>query len=82
MTPKTLGRTIKHWRLDRGLSQRALGERTGLHHVHVGRLERGEGNPTVSTLETLAKVLRKRLVDFFALPAKAKRPAPRRAGRR
>jgi len=50
--------------------------------VHVGRLERGEGNPTVSTLETLAKVLGKRVVDFFAPPAKAKRPAPRRAGRR
>jgi len=71
MTRKTIGEAIKHWRKGRGLSQRRLAERTGLHYVHVGRLERGEGNPTLATLETLAKVLGKRMVDFFTRPAKA-----------
>jgi|MudIll2142460700_1097286.scaffolds.fasta_scaffold148175_2 transcriptional regulator with XRE-family HTH domain len=79
MTRKTIGEAIKHWRKGRGLSQRRLAERTGLHYVHVGRLERGEGNPTLATLETLAKVLGKRMVDFFTRPAKAKQPPPRRA---
>ena len=78
MTRKTIGEAIKHWRKGRGLSQRNLAERTGLHYVHVGRLERGQGNPTLSTLETLAKVLGKRMADFFAAPAKAKRSATRR----
>jgi transcriptional regulator with XRE-family HTH domain len=78
MTRKTIGATIKNWRKGRGLSQRRLAERTGLHYVHVGRLERGEGNPTLSTLETLAKVLGKRMVDFFTVPAKTKRPTARR----
>ena len=82
MTQKTIGRAIKRWREGRGLTQRGLAARTGLHYVHIGRLERGEGNPTVATLETLAKVLRRTVVDFFTAPAKATRPTPRRAGRR
>jgi transcriptional regulator with XRE-family HTH domain len=79
MTQKSIGKAIKQWRKVRGLSQRGLAERTGLHYVHIGRLERGEGNPTVSTLETLAKVLGKRVGHFFTPPAKARRQAPRRA---
>jgi transcriptional regulator with XRE-family HTH domain len=79
MTRKTIGKTIRTWRQVRGLSQRGLAERAGLHYVHIGRLERGQGNPTVSTLETLAKVLGKRVGQFVPPPTKAKRPAPRRA---
>jgi transcriptional regulator with XRE-family HTH domain len=79
MTQQAIGRAIKRWRTIRGLSQRGLAERTGLHYVHIGRLERGEGNPTVATLETLAKVLGKRVGHFFTPPAQARRPARRRA---
>ena len=79
MTQQAIGKAIKQWRTVRGLSQRGLAERAGLHYVHIGRLERGEGNPTVATLETLAKVLRKRVADFFKPPVKVKRFAPRRA---
>ena len=82
MTQQAIGKAIKQWRTVRGLSQRGLAERTGLHHVHIGRLERGQGNPTVATLETLAKVLGKRVGHFFTPPAQAKRPAPQRARRR
>ena len=79
MTQQAIGRAIKRWRTVRGLSQRGLAERAGLHYVHIGRLERGEGNPTVATLETLAKVLGKRVGRFFTPPAKVKRPAPQLA---
>ena len=78
MTQQTIGRAIKRWREDQGLTQRGLAKRTGLHYVHIGRLERGEGNPTVSTLETLAKVLRKPVGDFFTPAAKVTRHARRR----
>jgi transcriptional regulator with XRE-family HTH domain len=82
MAQKMIGKAIKQWRTGRGLTQRGLAERTGLHHMHIGRLERGEGNPRVSTLETLAKAFRKRMVNFFTPPAKAKRTTPQRARRR
>ncbi len=81
MTFQTIGRTIKRWRQDRGLTQRALAERAGLHHVHIGRLERGEGNPTLVTLQTLAKVLRQPLGDLFTPRAKSRRPTSQRTRR-
>lgn len=82
MTRKAIANAIKRWRRARGLTQRDLSERTGVHYVHIGRLERGEGNPRVSTLEVLAKVFRKRMVDFFTPPATAKRATPPQARRR
>ena len=82
MTQKTIGSAIKRWREGRGLTQRGLAARTGLHYVHIGRLERGEGNPTVSTLETLAKVLRTPVVAFFTPFSKGTRSSCRRARRR
>ena len=78
MTQQTIGRAIKRWREGRGLTQRGLAKRTGLHYVHIGRLERGEGNPTVATLETLAKVLRTPVGAFFTAAAKGTRHPRRR----
>ena len=79
MIHKTIGEALKHWREVRGLSQRQLAERTGLHYVHIARLELGQGNPTVSTLVTLAEALELEVVDLFTTPGKAKRPARKRA---
>ncbi len=76
MIQRAIAEAVKYWRDMRGLSQRALAERTGLHYVHIARLELGQGNPTVSTLETLAEALGIRLVDLFT---EARRPARMRA---
>jgi len=78
MIQNVIAGAIKYWREVRDLSQRELAERTGLHYVHIARLELGQGNPTVSTLETLAETLRIDVVDLFTVP-KAKRPARKRA---
>ena len=79
MIQQTIAEAIKHWRQVRSLSQRALAERTGLSNVHIARLELAQGNPTVSTLDTLAEALGIDVVDFFTVPIKAKRPAQKRA---
>ena len=40
-----------------GLSQRELGERSGLHSTHISGLERGARNPTYGSLVELASAL-------------------------
>jgi transcriptional regulator with XRE-family HTH domain len=42
-------------RLRRGWTQEALGERSGLSYKFVGEIERGTANPTIDSLEMIAK---------------------------
>ncbi len=79
MRRKTIAEAVKHWRGVRGLSQRELAERADVGQVLIARLELGQTDPRLSTLEKLAEALGIRLVDFFTEP---KRPARKRAGRR
>lgn len=79
MIQTTIAEAINYWREVRGLTQRELAERTGLHHVHIARLELGQGNPTISTLVTLAEALGINVADFFTPPANAKRPVRKQA---
>lgn len=51
-------------RKQRKLSQRALAELTGISHVHIARMETGEYNPRLSTLQTLAKALKVKIGDL------------------
>jgi transcriptional regulator with XRE-family HTH domain len=81
MIQNTIAGALKHWREVRGLSQRALADRTGLSYVHIARLELGQGNPTISTLETLAEALKIRLVDLITKPKGARPAKKKRAGR-
>lgn len=54
---KIVGANIKRLRKERGLSQEALAGDAGLAMRHIGRIERGEGNPTVSMVAKIATVL-------------------------
>ncbi|MGE3537841.1 MAG: helix-turn-helix domain-containing protein [Candidatus Tectimicrobiota bacterium] len=55
-----LGATIRHYRRYRGLTQRALAERTGLNVTYVGEVERGVRNLSVLTLLRIADALQLR----------------------
>lgn len=60
-----VGRAIRTRRQARGLSQEALAERAGLHRNYVGLLERGERNPSLTTLNAVARALETTLAELF-----------------
>jgi transcriptional regulator with XRE-family HTH domain len=49
---------VKQLRESRGLTQEALAEKAGLSRAYIARLEIGRHDPTLSTLEKLAKALK------------------------
>src|SRR5215212_313413 len=51
---RTVGRNLRAYRLQRGLSQEAFAEVLGVHRTYMGGLERGERNLTLKSLERLA----------------------------
>jgi len=82
MKPIVIGEVLKRWRNIRGLSQWDLADKSGVGYASIARIETGRQDPTVGTLTRLAEALGIDVVDFFTPPAKAKRPARKRAGRR
>ena len=52
-----LGMTIKTQRASLGISQEELAYRAGLHRTYVSDLERGARNPSVESIEKLARAL-------------------------
>lgn len=57
MNNKEIGTIIKDIRTRRGLSIRALGELSGVQFANIGKLERGEYNPSVNILNKLLLAL-------------------------
>ena len=62
---KIVGANVRRLRKARGLSQEALAGEAGLAMRHLGRIERGEGNPTVGVLVKLAAVLDVHPASFY-----------------
>lgn len=55
---RRVGRNLKKFRIERGLSQEGLAFECGLHRTYVSGVERGVRNPTVLVLEQIAKALK------------------------
>jgi transcriptional regulator with XRE-family HTH domain len=62
---KALGKAIRQLRESAGLSQFKLSIEIGLSENQVGRIERGESNPTARTLFKIAKALKVDLKSLF-----------------
>ena len=54
---KVVGRNLRAYRLERGLSQEDFAEVVGVHRTYMGGLERGERNLTLQSLERIAEEL-------------------------
>lgn len=54
---KTVGRNLRAYRLERGLSQEAFAEVLGVHRTYMGGVERGERNLTLKSVERMAERL-------------------------
>ena len=64
---RTLGRNLRTWRTEKGLSQEAFADVLGYHRTYVGALERGERNVTLKSLERIAASLRLDPLQLLAI---------------
>lgn len=55
---KDFGKKLQRIRKKIGISQEELAERVGVHRNHIGRIERGETNPSLPLIQKIAKVLK------------------------
>lgn len=49
------------------MSQDQISEKSGIHPTYISNLERGKGNPTLKTLESLAQGLDVETADILNL---------------
>jgi transcriptional regulator with XRE-family HTH domain len=63
----TFGRVLRELRKQAGLTQEQLGFEAELERNYISMLERGERQPTLTTLVKLAKPLRKKASQLVAL---------------
>lgn len=73
------GGSLKQLRRAKRLTQEQLAERAGLSYKFIGEVERGKGNPTLTTLSVISEALGVRLVDLLALDTDRPRLTPRQA---
>jgi len=65
MFVERLATRIKALRARRRLSQEALAAKAGVSRGYLARLETGRHDPTVGTVEKLAKALRVKVADLL-----------------
>ena len=74
---------LRKLRVARGLSQERVANDAKLERRYVGGIERGEENPTVQTLDRLAKAIGVHVGEFFVDPPPGSRlPSGLRPGRK
>ncbi|MCR8667287.1 helix-turn-helix domain-containing protein [Aestuariibaculum sp. M13] len=62
---KAFGKNLKSIRKNAGLSQEDLANDADIPLSQVGRIERGEVNTTISTVNVLAQALKVDITDLF-----------------
>jgi DNA-binding XRE family transcriptional regulator len=64
----SLARQLLERRLEQNLTQKQLAELSGIDQAEISRIERGQGNPTTTTLGALTKALG---VDLRLVPTRS-----------
>ncbi|MDE2437354.1 MAG: helix-turn-helix transcriptional regulator, partial [Sphingomonadales bacterium] len=62
---KLVGQNLKRVRVAQAVSQEQLAFDAGVDRSYLGGIERGEENPSVDTLEKIARILDIELLEFF-----------------
>lgn len=62
---RRLGANIRALRDKAGWTQDELSDKSGLHRAHIGEIERGETNVTLSTMRTLADTFGTRIAELL-----------------
>lgn len=60
-----VGKRIRSLREEMGISQEVLAEKSSLHRTYIGGVERGLRNPSLKSLQRIAKGLGVGVVDLF-----------------
>lgn len=79
------GQNLRRLRTERAWTQEQLAEKAGCHPNYVGGLERGERNPTLTTLLAVSRALQRQPAEMLAgltTAATDKKDARDAAGRR
>ncbi len=61
---KKVGVRIQRIRKRQSLTQEQIAEKLGLHVSSYGRLERGESNPDLPSLEKISRILKVKLSEL------------------
>lgn len=77
-----IGSRLQAFRQMRGLSQRALAEKSGLNFNTLSLIENGKTSPNVSTLQQLAAALDVPVTAFFEVVGEQKKVVYQKAGQR
>lgn len=63
--PKTLGERVREIREAKGLTQREIADRIQIDDYYISRLENDHINPTLATMQKLARALEVEVRDLF-----------------
>lgn len=64
---KVIGKRIRNYRKQLGISQEKLGELSGCHPTYIGQVERGEKNATLESIEKISSALNVSLSKLFEM---------------
>ena len=60
-----VGQAIAEAREEKGMSQRELSSSSGVMQADISKIEKGKGNPTLTTLQKIAKSLGRTVSSLF-----------------
>ncbi len=62
---KRFGHKVRELREAKGLSQEELAFKAGVHRTYLGGIERGERNPSLKNIDSIANALGISLAELF-----------------